>query len=82
MRPIKRDQHHVAPDVAASSPPDPVLARAASALKASLALGKLYQSTDRLAEADAVLAAALEGFSPTPEMPEIAAAQALDERLA
>ena len=42
--------------------PDPVLARAASALKASLALGKLYQSTDRLAEADAVLAAALEGF--------------------
>jgi hypothetical protein len=46
--------------------PDPVLARADSALKASLALGKLYQSTDRLAEADAVLAAALEGFSPTP----------------
>ena len=61
--------------------PDPVLARAASALKASLALGKLYQS-DRLAEADAVLAAALEGFSPTPEMPEIAEAQALAERLA
>jgi hypothetical protein len=52
--------------------PDPVLARAASALKASLALDKLYQSTDRLAEADAVLAAALEDFSPTPEMPEIA----------
>src|SRR5271166_3010191 len=39
--------------------PDPVLARAASALKAPLALGKLYQSTDRLAEADAVFAAAL-----------------------
>ena len=62
--------------------PDPVLARAASALKASLARGKLYQSTDRLAEADAVLAAALEGFSPMPEMPEIAEAQALAERLA
>jgi hypothetical protein len=62
--------------------PDPVLARAVSALKASLALGKLYQSTDRLAEADAVLAAALEGFSPTPETPEIAKAQALAERLA
>jgi hypothetical protein len=62
--------------------PEPVLARAASALKASLALRKLYQSTDRLAEADAVLAAALEGFSPTPEMPEIAEAQALAERLA
>jgi hypothetical protein len=29
-----------------------------------------------------VLAAALEGFSPTPEMPEIAEAQALPERLA
>jgi hypothetical protein len=39
-------------------------------------------TTDRLAEADAVLAAALEGFSPTPEMPEIAEAQALVERLA
>jgi predicted ATPase len=51
-------------------------------LKASLALAKLYQSTDRLAEADAVLAPALEGFSPTPEMPEIAEAQALMERLA
>ena len=78
--PIKRDQHHVAPDVAASCP-HPVLARAASALKASLALGKLYQSTDWLAEADAMLAAALEGFSPTPETPEIAEAQALAKRL-
>jgi hypothetical protein len=29
-----------------------------------------------------VLAAALEGFSPTPETPEIAEAQALAERLA
>ena len=81
MHPIIRDQYHVAPDVAASSPLIP-FARAASALKASLALGKLYQSTHRLAEADAVLAAALEGFSPTPEMPEIAEAQALVERLA
>jgi hypothetical protein len=39
-------------------------------------------TTDRLAEADAVLGAALEGFSRTPEMPEIAEAQALVERLA
>jgi adenylate cyclase len=44
-------------------------------LPASLALAKLYQSTDRLAEAHAVLAPALEGFTPTPEMPEIAEAQ-------
>jgi tetratricopeptide (TPR) repeat protein len=46
-------------------------------LRASLALAKLYQSTGRPADAHAVLAPALEGFSPTPEMPEIAAAQAL-----
>jgi predicted ATPase len=47
------------------------------ALLAALALAKLYQSTDRLVDAQAVLAPALEGFSPTPEMPEIAEAQAL-----
>ena len=46
-------------------------------LLASLSLAKLYQSTDRLIDARAVLAPALEGFSPTPEMPEIAEAQAL-----
>ena len=46
-------------------------------LLASLSLAKLYQSTGRPAEAHAVLAPALEGFSPTPEMPEIAEAQAL-----
>jgi adenylate cyclase len=51
-------------------------------LLASLSLAKLYQSTGRPAEAHAVLAPALEGFSPTPEMPEIAEAQALLERLA
>jgi hypothetical protein len=43
-------------------------------LLASLALAKLYQSTDRLVEAHAVLAPALEGFWPTPEMPVIAKA--------
>jgi hypothetical protein len=47
-----------------------------------LSLAKLYQSTGRSAEAHAVLAPALEGFAPTPEMPEIAEAQALIERLA
>ena len=46
-------------------------------LRAALALAKLFQSTGRAAEADAVLAPALEGFSPMPEMPEIAQAQAL-----
>jgi predicted ATPase len=46
-------------------------------LRAALPLAKLYQSTDRPADAHAVLAAALEGFSPTPEMPEVAQAQAL-----
>ena len=51
-------------------------------LQAALALAKLYQSTDCLVEAHAVLAPALEGFSPTPEMPEIAEAQALMQRLA
>jgi tetratricopeptide (TPR) repeat protein len=47
-----------------------------------LSLAKLYQSTARLAEAHAVLAPALEGFAPTPEMPEIAEAQALLTALA
>ena len=49
------------------------------ALLAALSLAKLYQSTGRPAEACAILAPALEGFSPTPEMPEIAEAQALLE---
>ena len=51
-------------------------------LRASLALAKLYQSTGRPADAHAVLAPALEGFTPTPEMPEIAQAQALLAALA
>ena len=51
-------------------------------LLASLSLAKLYQSTGRPTKAYAVLAPALEGFSPTAEMPEIAEAQALLSRLA
>ena len=51
-------------------------------LRAALSLARLYQSTGRPAEAHAVLAPALEGFSPTPEMPEIAEAQALLSQLA
>ena len=46
-------------------------------LRAALSLAKLYQTTGRPADAHAVLAPALEGFSPTPEFPEIAEAQAL-----
>jgi predicted ATPase len=46
-------------------------------LRAALALAKLYQSTGRPANAHAVLAPVLEGFSPTPEMPEIAEARTL-----
>lgn len=51
-------------------------------LLASLSLAKLYQSTGRPADAYTVLAPALEGFAPTLEMPEIAEAQTLMERLA
>ena len=51
-------------------------------LLASLSLAKLHLSTARPAEAHAVLAPALEGFSPTPEMPDIAEAQALLAALA
>jgi predicted ATPase len=46
-------------------------------LRAALSLAKVYQSTGRTADAHAVLTPALEGFSPTPEFPEIAEAQAL-----
>ena len=44
-------------------------------LRAALSLTKLYQSTGRPVDAHAVLTQALEGFAPTPEMPEIAKAQ-------
>jgi len=46
-------------------------------LRAALSLAKLYQSTGRAADAHAALAPALEGFTPTPEFPEIAEARAL-----
>ena len=57
-------------------------AHASFDLRAALSLAKMYQSTRRPVEAHAVLAPALEGFSPTPEMPEIAEAQALLAALA
>jgi predicted ATPase len=51
-------------------------------LRAALSLAKLYQATAHPADAHEVLAPALERFAPTPEMPEIAEAQALLSRLA
>jgi hypothetical protein len=52
-----------------------------SQLLPALMLGKLYQATNRAADARDVLAPALEGFKPTPELPEIAQAQALLNKL-
>jgi hypothetical protein len=43
-------------------------------LQAAIPLARLLQSTNRPLEAYAALAPAVEGFSPTPEMPEIAEA--------
>jgi adenylate cyclase len=51
-------------------------------LRAALSLAKFYQSTGRPVEAHDILAPALEGFAPTPKMPEIAEAEALLARLA
>ena len=46
-------------------------------LRAALSLAKLYQSTGRPIDANEVLGPALEGFSPTPEFPQIAEAMRL-----
>jgi predicted ATPase len=51
-------------------------------LRAALDLAQLYYSTGRSADAHALLASALMGFSPTPEFPEIAEAQTLLAALA
>jgi predicted ATPase len=50
-------------------------------LRAALDLSKMFHAVGRNADAHAVLAPALEGFAPTPEMPEIAEALALMQRL-
>ena len=52
------------------------------ALLASHSLAKLYLSAGRPKDAQAMLASALEGFSPTPEMPELAEAMSLSAWLA
>jgi predicted ATPase len=46
-------------------------------LRAALSLAKLYHANGRAADAHAALRPALEGFAPTPEMPEIEEALAL-----
>ena len=51
-------------------------------MRAALSLAKLYQSINRAVDAHAVLAPALEGFSPTPEFPEVEEAQGLLAALA
>src|ERR1017187_875706 len=51
-------------------------------LRAALSLAKLYRSTGCDANAHAALGPALEGFSPTPEFPQIAEALALIDALA
>jgi class 3 adenylate cyclase/tetratricopeptide (TPR) repeat protein len=52
------------------------------AMQAALNLAKLYRTTNRSFEAHDILAPALEGFAPTPEMPEIAEALKLLASLA
>ena len=51
-------------------------------LRAALSLAKLYQSTGRVAEAHAMLAPALQSFSPTPEFLDVAEGPALLDSLA
>jgi predicted ATPase len=51
-------------------------------LRAALDLARLYNFTQCSADAHALLACALEGFSPTPEFPEIEQAQTLLTALA
>ena len=77
---LKRDPADAAPAEEAFQTAIGVAERQATRsfeLRASLSLAKLYQSTGRPADAHAVLAPTLEGFRPTPEMPEIADAHAL-----
>jgi hypothetical protein len=50
--------------------------------RAAFSLAKLYHSTDRPADAHAVLASALKGISTTPEFPEVEQAQVLLTALA
>jgi class 3 adenylate cyclase/predicted ATPase len=82
---LKRDPAHPAPAEQALQRSTSIAQQQSTrsfGLRAALSLAKLYQSTGRPSDAHAVLAPALEGFSPTPEMPEIGEAQALLAALA
>ena len=82
---LKRDSANPAPAEEAFQTAIAIAKRQATRsfeLRAALALAKLYQSIGCPADARAVLAPALEGFALTPEMPEIAEAQALLAALA
>jgi predicted ATPase len=46
-------------------------------LRAALSLAKLYRAANRDADADAVLAPAVEGFPPPQQFPELTEAQTL-----
>ena len=77
---LKRDPHNPAAAEVAFQSAIAIAKRQGArslGLQAALSLAKLYQSTARPVEAHDILGPALEGFSPTPEMPEIAEAQAL-----
>jgi predicted ATPase len=82
---VKRDPANLAPAEDAFLTANAVAKQQATRgfeLRAALSLAKLYQSTTRPADAHAVLAPALEGFSPTLEFPEIEEAQPLLAALA
>ena len=77
---LKRDPASVAPAEEAFQAAIAVAKQQATRsfeLRAALSLAKLHRATGRDAKAHAVLGPALEGFAPTPEMREIAEAQAL-----
>ena len=69
------DPHRAAHDLSAAIAVAREQGARAFELRAALSLARLYQSSDSPFEAHDVLAPALEGFSPTPEFPEIQEAQ-------
>jgi hypothetical protein len=81
---LKQNLANPPPPKPPSSPPPPSRnsKRPTASNCAPRCLAKLYQSTGRPIDAHDVLGPALDGFSPTPEFPEIAEAKALFDALA